>query len=353
MFSDLYHSRYRNSCNWIHASLDRVNHEIVYSRTFVYRHRCIHLHYSDSEKMDTDRSRRKVKRAEVVAEYKERTKKLRSMGRNEDPSAVQDILEEELKRCNELYPVVKKKLDGTAADSKYIRELVNLGQEASKRINANSRQFDLRRIIRGLMNEADNEEGKKLSWPQFARYITEKHVSTFLCCPPTFEFFYGALKVEDLVIKEKRRRVRERIVETKSVTAKEKNIEIDVERDSTPKEVEHINKQLNRLLKDKREGISFFKTLVDPRSFTQTVENIFHVSFLVKEGKVGIKPDSRSKAVLTSADDADQTQSQERERAIREGNQSILSFSMEDYDNWKSAFKIDQRAFAPRSDIDN
>lgn len=38
--------------------------------------------------------------------------------------------------------------------------------------------------------------------------------------------------------------------------------------------------------------INFFKFIINPESFGQTVENLFYLSFLIRDGKVSIDDDS-------------------------------------------------------------
>jgi hypothetical protein len=46
-------------------------------------------------------------------------------------------------------------------------------------------------------------------------------------------------------------------------------------------------------------GPSLFEYAVNPRSFGQTVENLFYISFLIKEGYVGVKEDSEGLPTLS------------------------------------------------------
>ena len=39
-------------------------------------------------------------------------------------------------------------------------------------------------------------------------------------------------------------------------------------------------------------GVQFFRFVVNPKSFGQTVENLFYTSFLIRDGSVAISKDS-------------------------------------------------------------
>lgn len=53
--------------------------------------------------------------------------------------------------------------------------------------------------------------------------------------------------------------------------------------------VQELGRQLKKAYKDNGENpINFLKFVVDPKSFPQTVENLFHISFLVNNADASV-----------------------------------------------------------------
>lgn len=282
-----------------------------------------------------DKTTRRELRARAEAEYKELTSELSGLNRNEDMRKIQNLIRTHVTRTSELYPIVKKKLSHTSKDSKHLKELLSLALEASKRIEATARPFDMKAIVMNLMREFSHDSESQMSTNDrakaFPKYIVDTYAKNLIRRAPTFEFFYGALRSEGLVVKERRKRAKIDIndVNKKATTAKEKDLDADeVEQDSTPREVEHINRQIRELADGKPDGVPYFETLVDPRSFTKTVENIFHTSFLVKEGKVGLRKGRGKEPRLTYVSSSNEQ---------GEDRQSVLSFCIQDYKGWLAA----------------
>jgi hypothetical protein len=50
------------------------------------------------------------------------------------------------------------------------------------------------------------------------------------------------------------------------------------------------------------EPINFFKFFINPSSFSQSVENLFHLSFLIRDGRVSIEEDEEGEPILETAD---------------------------------------------------
>ena len=57
---------------------------------------------------------------------------------------------------------------------------------------------------------------------------------------------------------------------------------LEHEEESTTKDVQHMLHHLKVVCRGNREGVQYQRFLVDPNSYSRTVENIFHFSFLIK-----------------------------------------------------------------------
>lgn len=60
----------------------------------------------------------------------------------------------------------------------------------------------------------------------------------------------------------------------------------------TTKSVMQIEQVLDRITRERGKPVNFFEFIVNPESFSQTVENLFYLSFLVRDGRVNISDDT-------------------------------------------------------------
>jgi hypothetical protein len=59
--------------------------------------------------------------------------------------------------------------------------------------------------------------------------------------------------------------------------------------------------QLEKVMQDDAEAINIFKLVINPNDFAQSVENIFYLSFLIRDGKVAFETNEEGEPVVCAS----------------------------------------------------
>ena len=90
-----------------------------------------------------------------------------------------------------------------------------------------------------------------------------------------------------------------------------------------------------------QEPVPYFEAVIDPDSFTQSVENIFHSSFLIKEGLISLKYIvTKENFKIPVIESLTPEESKSPKQMKNSSIQSILSFSIYDWKKWTSKRQI-------------
>ncbi|RHZ44827.1 hypothetical protein Glove_709g6 [Diversispora epigaea] len=198
-----------------------------------------------------------------------------------------DGLAHNLARANELIQKVKNTHEATLDSSLLVKTSI-LGVQKARRMKLDSNAFDVDDYISKLITLMggrqidDDEEDPVLNWKLVGDIASR---CTFRV--PTMEFMLGPLSIEQ---KERRFGIRKALEKNKKdMTMPTQLGEKDIERQEN--ETTRNVKMIWNIL-DEKQPINFFEFIINPESFGQTVENIFYLSFLVRDGKVDIDDES-------------------------------------------------------------
>lgn len=173
----------------------------------------------------------------------------------------------------------------------------------------------------------EGDQGEPMNWDWLGRAACSRHNAR----PSVSGFLLGPLSVQKRARQQTQRRARERIDPSQVVRPQELQ-EKDLDRQGTSNltticasinkllaktqqySQENVDRILSQLDEDPSEemihevmdnhdvaddgGVPLFRFCINPRSFGQSVENLFYVSFLVRDGTVGISFDSRQLPTL-------------------------------------------------------
>ncbi|KAJ2402350.1 hypothetical protein GGI23_000772 [Coemansia sp. RSA 2559] len=215
--------------------------------------------------------------------------------KNEYLSGNTDLLIEDLERANALYQGVNTTTEGVL-DSYFLRLSADIGAQRAHQMRVDNAAFDtldyiekVREMLYGSTGNADEQQmlGASPNWGAIGDLASQ-----FSRQPPRFSYIYGPLMTK---AKARKTRVKRQGLDGRASrdVSQEANIETMAESDvakqenQTTKLVHKIHNILAQM-----GPINLFELVINPNSFSQSVENIFYVSFLIRDGKAFIDDES-------------------------------------------------------------
>jgi len=214
-----------------------------------------------------------------------------------------------------------------ALDSEFLALASQLGTEQCYRLNTGFRQYEIGEFITKLKTNLqasgniEDDEGdevhKHYDWNKLGNLASQ-----FFATTPTATFMYGPLGVELGVQKQRKKRTkdaREALVTPEEVMDTEKG-----KKNETTIRVQKLKQFLKKAGK-----IDLWKLILDPNSFSHTVENVFHFSFLIKDGHAALTLDDKG---LAMAELSQPPKQEDYLSGVADRKQCVLRF---DYKLWQ------------------
>ncbi|XP_070540649.1 non-structural maintenance of chromosomes element 4 homolog A-like [Ptychodera flava] len=273
-------------------------------------------------------------------------------------------LGEALDEANRLFLKVK---DSTATreaalDSQFLVLAASLGNQQAHQLQTDFVVFEPTEFVEKVVTfmsgrqidfEGNDQQERRIpkgSWVKLGR-----EVMPLFRRVPAFHFMLGSFERGE-VTKTKRTANRKRMsdkelgpkVKPQQLAKLEKN-----QKEVTTEEVEKllsILKQVTQNTDDSNGSVStypinFFEFIVNPESFSQTIENMFHLSFLVKDGHATVYLDEDGLPVVAPREPYRDGQTQERV----EKKQVMVSLDKDQWMEVKRVFEIDRPIIPTRS----
>ena len=230
-----------------------------------------------------------AKRLELRQGYR---KLMDTIAKNEDSLLSQDNTDllDCLKEGAQLFSQVNAPQE-LGMDANVVKNLSRICKKQVHQMSANIHQFryeDYVMKLRQGMNVKNRLDMKK--WVM----LGQQAKVMFRRSPYLPSYIYGALSTippEPKVEKTREKKARQAtkvsdLKETQTVTLEEAETSDNI----TDKIVSNVYKVLVQKFKEnERKPINFFKFVLHPSSFGASIENMFHVSFLIKENKVAVR----------------------------------------------------------------
>eukprot|EP01125_Pyxidicula_operculata_P006881 TRINITY_DN2359_c0_g2_i1.p1 TRINITY_DN2359_c0_g2~~TRINITY_DN2359_c0_g2_i1.p1 ORF type:complete len:284 (-),score=55.02 TRINITY_DN2359_c0_g2_i1:103-954(-) len=197
-------------------------------------------------------------------------------------SASSDALIEVIRKGSKLFEKVKGTREASL-DSEFLSITSRYSAEKVNKLSGDSLGLDVNLYSKMLLQKVAVQNGEENEIHLSNIYsMVDKYLKPTIGPP----FMYGPL---DKLPKQKKVSQKQRITKEKAApktVAKELEPQQDTEIE-TSKQVMYVHERLEDNGKE-----NLWKFIVDPNSFSKSVENLFHFAFLVKDGRASVSQDS-------------------------------------------------------------
>lgn len=275
---------------------------------------------------------------------------INSIQRNRDDivNTANDSLSEALREANALFDEVSRTREA-ALDAQLLVLVSDLGREKAKQLSSDVRSFnevafcDKLRAFAGRHSmdvNARSEPGGRDARRALSFWeAVGKQAAGWALRTDTVHFLFGSFTAEPCV---RRRRQKARRTEGDGdMPVKLRKVDRSHHLEATEKEVERVLGLLQMYFRDYPETpVSYFEFVIDPHSFSRTVENIFYVSFIVRDGFARIRLDQDRLPILEPISISQVGAGDDPSACGRK--QGIIALSLQDWRNIVATFEISE-----------
>ncbi|KAG9299584.1 hypothetical protein G9A89_020755 [Geosiphon pyriformis] len=210
-----------------------------------------------------------------------------------------DGLANTIARANDLYQRVRNTHEATL-DSRLLVLSSDLGVQKARMMKLDHNSFDIDEYIAKVINynrprKVGGDEGQVVvNWSAIGKVAAK-----FTKRVPTMDFMLGPLSVPQKERTKSKPQIRiEKLQKDLRTPVRMKEVDIERQENETTRNVKMIADILQEV-----QPINLFEFIVNPNSFGQTVENMFYLSFLIRDGQVSID-DEDGQPILTRTEPA-------------------------------------------------
>ncbi|XP_029377294.1 non-structural maintenance of chromosomes element 4 homolog A [Echeneis naucrates] len=294
-------------------------------------------------------------RREIRSKYRDLINSVQQ-NREDMLSPSNNKLTEVLEQANKLFKDVRQAREA-ALDAQLLVVATDLGKEKASQLFSEGAAFDPTAFAEHLLSfmglnrleDGDDEQnGVDGYLPQDAWHRLARRADWCFRTAPSFHYMMGSFHAEPPPPKQRIERQRKApSKEAKRIMPTQLRKMEESHQEATEKEVERILGYLRGYYGDEPTSpISYYEFVIDPNSFSRTVENIFHTSFLIRDGLARIYLD---KAKLPCIEPVEEGEVEAGGPSSRK--QCIISISPKMWRELKDAFNITETLIRP-SDTD-